>query len=84
MLILGAGPKPGFAELTYVGLVPAARGRGFGTLAVRAALRRATAAGNDWLTLSVDERNAPAVTMYRRLGFREFDVQHVFLWQPMA
>lgn len=84
VLILGAGPKPGFAELTYVGLVPAARGRGFGTLAVRAALRRATAAGNDWLTLSVDERNAPAVTMYRRLGFREFDVQHVFLWQPMA
>ncbi|MFO0849792.1 MAG: GNAT family N-acetyltransferase [Gemmataceae bacterium] len=70
--------------MTYVGLTPSARGRGFGTLAVRAALRRAMAAGNDWLTLSVDVRNAPAVRMYRRLGFREFDVQHVFLWQPPA
>jgi ribosomal protein S18 acetylase RimI-like enzyme len=82
VLILGAGPKPGVAELTYVGLAPGARGRGLGELAVRYALRQRLAAGDGWLTLSTDERNGPAVRLYGRLGFRRFDVQHVFIWSP--
>jgi ribosomal protein S18 acetylase RimI-like enzyme len=70
------------AELAYLGLVPAARGRGLGRPLVRFALGRAEAAAAEWVTLSADVRNDPALKLYRAHGFREYDRQHVYLWPP--
>lgn len=64
-------------ELTYLGLVPAARGRGWG----RQALRFALAAAGD-VVLNVDARNEPALRLYRAAGFREYDRREVFLFFP--
>jgi ribosomal protein S18 acetylase RimI-like enzyme len=66
-------------ELLYVGLVPEVRGRGLGTQLVNHALRRAREQGATRMTLTVDLRNAPALRMYERLGFEEFDRREVYL-----
>ena len=66
-------------EVTYLGVVPGARGAGVGGSLLRAAIGRgASARGSP--TLSVDERNGPALRLYSRHGFRTRQRQHVFLW----
>src|SRR5204862_5817249 len=66
-------------ELAYVGVVPERRRRGFGRDLTVKALAEANAAGAPELTLSVDGRNEPALSLYRQLGFEEFEVREVFL-----
>lgn len=68
-------------ELGYLGVVPPARGCGFGTTLLRFALRTAQELGASHLTLSVDTRNEPALALYRGHGFRSFQEQRVFLWR---
>lgn len=53
-----------------VGVAPAHRRRGLGTLVTAVATRAALAGGARLVWLSVDERNEPALSVYRRLGFR--------------
>ncbi|HMF13897.1 MAG TPA: GNAT family N-acetyltransferase [Gemmataceae bacterium] len=66
-------------ELAYVGVVPEARGRGIGRELVCRALAEARAAETTQLTLCVDSRNAPALTLYRSLRFERYDERAVFL-----
>ena len=73
----------GATEVTYLGVVPAARGAGVGGSLLRAAIRRGASARGP-LTLSVDERNGPALRLYSRHGFRTRQRQHVFLWTGPA
>ncbi len=68
-------------EVGYLGVVPAARGRGFGAVMVRFALRQIRDQGAAHVTLSVDTRNEPALGVYRRYGFRSYHEQRVFLWR---
>jgi len=68
-------------ELGYLGVVPAARGNGYGTMLLRFALHTARELGATHLTLSVDTRNEPALAVYRGHGFRSFQEQRVFLWR---
>jgi GNAT superfamily N-acetyltransferase len=67
-------------EVGYLGVVPVARGRGFGAVLVRFALRQLRDLGAAHVTLSVDSRNEPALAVYRRHGFRSYREQRVFLW----
>ena len=69
-VLLLAGPPAGAWVLTYLGVVPAARGRGVGRALTRFAVRRAAAAAAPGLTLNVDVRNAPALAAVRRRGVR--------------
>jgi ribosomal protein S18 acetylase RimI-like enzyme len=71
-------------DISYLGLVPEARGRGLGKELVRKALFEARAADALQLTLAVDERNWPARDLYQRMGFETFDSREVYLtiWQP--
>jgi mycothiol synthase len=59
------------AELVYLGLVPAARGRGFGELLMRLAVSQVTAMRCIKLTLAVDSGNTPAIRLYHRFGMQE-------------
>ena len=73
VVALDAGPA-GW-ELAYLGLIPSARGRGFGGELVRHAVGECDAP----LSLSVDARNEPALRLYRRHGFGEVGRREAFL-----
>lgn len=59
-------------EVSYLGLTPAARGRGLGRAALARALELARPHAAR-LELAVDARNLPAERLYRRAGFAPFD-----------
>ena len=62
--------RSGLAGLYGIGVAPAHRGRGLGTLMTVVATRAGLALGGRLVWLSVDESNGPATAMYERLGFR--------------
>jgi ribosomal protein S18 acetylase RimI-like enzyme len=66
-------------ELVYMGLAPAARGRGWGTDLVRFAQWQTKQAGREALLVSVDAANGPAVAAYSRCGFSEIDRREVWI-----
>lgn len=70
----------GTGHLRAVTVVPEARGRGVGHELSAALTRRALDAGSGVATLGVYVDNAPAVAMYRRLGFA---VVHTFASGPL-
>lgn len=57
-------------ELVYLGLVKSARGRGLGTLLLRHGLALVRGRHEHMMHLAVDEVNRPALTLYKREGFR--------------
>ena len=61
--------RDGLAGLYGIGVAPAHRGHGLGTLLTVVATRAGLALGCRLVWLSVDESNAPATAMYQRLGF---------------
>ncbi len=71
--------SPDSCELIYLGLIPSARGRGWGRLATGAALRLAKELGCNELTVATDTRNTPARRVYEQAGFVEFDRRRVLL-----
>lgn len=69
VVALAEGDEPTTAELFYLGLVPASRGQGYGAALLGFAIGAAAGRGAGRLVVSVDERNEPAVRLYRRAGF---------------
>ena len=61
----------GEAEVLTIAVHPAWQGRGVGRMLMDAALRDLYARRAEALFLEVDGGNAPALALYRRLGFRE-------------
>lgn len=66
-------------ELTYMGLIPQARGRGLGGQAVAAAQQTTRQRRCQQLVLAVDQRNQPAKRAYRSAGFSAWAQRTVFL-----
>jgi mycothiol synthase len=66
-------------DLVYLGVVPEARGRGWGRELIRQALVQARSARAGGLTVCVDARNKPARRLYDEMGFVEYDRRDVFL-----
>jgi ribosomal-protein-alanine N-acetyltransferase len=62
----------GEAEILSVAIKPGWRGRGFSRPLLDLHLRRLAGLGTRTVFLEVDEKNAPAVRLYRKAGF--FDV----------
>ena len=78
-LIVTDYPEHEACELVYVGLVPAARGRGLGVDVVRHALWLAAIAKRQRLVLAVDAANEPALKMYAAAGMQAWDRKSVFI-----
>ena len=57
------------AELVYLGLAPQVRGKGFGKVMTRHAMWLAARERLHFLSLAVDMKNTPALTLYDSLGF---------------
>ena len=79
VLMLAESPDTRDWEVSYVGVVPEARRRGFGRELMLRAFSKARAAGTPSLGLSVDGRNRPAWDLYLDLGFAPYDCREVFL-----
>jgi mycothiol synthase len=79
VLMLTAIPEWRGWDLSYLGVVPAARRKGFARNLAHKALWEARRAGQSKLTLSVDRRNLPARDLYESLGFVSYDRRDVYL-----
>jgi len=77
-LILTDHPGAEQWELVYMGVIPAARGNGFGRAMLQYAQWLTRQAGRPRLTLAVDKANAPARRMYEQQGFVPWDERSVY------
>ncbi|MGV3485655.1 MAG: GNAT family N-acetyltransferase [Planctomycetaceae bacterium] len=66
--VLGAA---GAVEISYMGLLPQSRGRGFGQQILDEAARIAASLQAPRMVLAVDRQNSPAIALYRRRGWVE-------------
>ena len=78
-LLMADYPEHGNCELTYMGLVPSARGSGWGLVVTRQAQWIARSLGRPRLVLAVDSANQPARDVYVTAGFRGWDRRHVYM-----
>jgi ribosomal protein S18 acetylase RimI-like enzyme len=78
-LLLAEHAAPKQWEVAYIGLIPGARGRGWGLAAVRHAQWLTRCAGVERLLLAVDAANAPAIAAYAAAGFTAWDRRSVML-----
>ena len=78
-LILADHPEQENWELVYMGLVPSARGNGWGSDITRHAQSLTRQAGRPRLVLAVDAANRPAMRMYLTLGFQAWDRRSAYL-----
>jgi mycothiol synthase len=71
-------------DLSYLGVVPEARRRGIGREITTHILHYAQSSHCPKMILGVDERNQPALQLYRELGFLYVDSREVYLyfWPP--
>jgi ribosomal protein S18 acetylase RimI-like enzyme len=74
-LLLADQPQADQLELVYMGLIPQARGRHWGTWLVRQAQWLTRKAGRRRLVVAVDLMNVPAVKLYRAEGFVQWDAK---------
>lgn len=72
-LILADHPEVDHLELVYLGLTPAARGKGLGLALTRQAMWVARQLKRQRVVLAVDAANAPAIRLYEAAGFFGFD-----------
>jgi len=80
VLLLNEVPPSDALELVYLGIAVPWRGRGLGKRLVRYALGQAVRCGRSRLILAVDERNEPALRLYRGLGFRTTGRKHAMIF----
>jgi mycothiol synthase len=80
-VLLADHPQHNSMELLYLGLIPGARGRGWGRLLARHAQGVAGKAGRQRLILAVDAANRPALQTYMAVGFRAWERRRLYVRQ---
>jgi ribosomal protein S18 acetylase RimI-like enzyme len=78
-LIIADHPRHSTRELIYMGLIPTARQKGFGTSIIRNALWLTGKAKRQRLVLAVDAENEPALRTYASAGFQAWDRKSVYI-----
>lgn len=72
------GSHPAIGEIYVVGVTPAAQGSGLGKALTLAGISYLQGLGLHAVMLYVDADNAPAVALYRRLGFSRWDMDVMY------
>ena len=72
------GAHPAIGEIYVVGITPEAQGSGLGKALTVAGIKHLQALGLHAVMLYVDADNAPAVALYRRLGFSRWDMDVMY------
>ena len=83
MLLLNPSSARETVELVYLGVSPRVRGRGLGRQLLRHALLLLAGGRERTVTLAVDNRNHPALSLYRSEGFRRV-LRRLALIRPAA
>lgn len=78
-IFLADHPDHGQSELMYMGLVPEARGRGWGIQITRYAQWKLRSEVRERMVLAVDDENWPAIDVYAATGFVEWDRRYVYV-----
>ena len=78
-LITARTPFRANLEVVYVGLVPAARGKGLGHLCMHRAIQRARDLALAGVTLAVDAANLPACHLYAGMGFSPYATKDIWI-----
>jgi mycothiol synthase len=78
-VILADHPRHETTELLYLGLVPAARGRGLGRQLARQSQWLARRLGRRRLVLAVDAANVPAVQTYAAVDFQTWQCRQLYV-----
>lgn len=81
-MLLSRCPENRSVELVYLGLSPELRGKGIARRLLDLGASRAAAPNYDEMTCAVDQRNSPALALYRRSGFSSF-AQRIALVRPL-
>lgn len=71
IILLAHIPERNSYEVVYMGILPAYRGKGYGSAVLRRGLEVAQDQVAVGLSLAVDARNTPARKLYQRFGFKE-------------
>ncbi len=74
-----ASPAVGSVEIVYMGLIPGARGKGYGKRLVQKAFDVARDIGADQVLLAVDRANDPAKSIYLRSGLKRMISETVWI-----
>jgi mycothiol synthase len=77
-LLLTDHPAYANLELVYMGVIPEARGEGYGRHIARFARWQARQLGRARLVVAVDAANGPALRMYTAEGYRIWDRRRVY------
>jgi ribosomal protein S18 acetylase RimI-like enzyme len=68
--VQGIREQPDVGSIQNLGIAPAHRGKGLGSVLISRALQGFNAAGIQFVTLEVTAQNYGAVRLYHRMGFR--------------
>ncbi|CAN5754101.1 hypothetical protein BH11PLA1_BH11PLA1_08160 [soil metagenome] len=71
-VLMTSCPEQASVELVYLGLAPAARGRGLAKLLLHTAINALAGRPEKSLACAVDEANTPALNLYQGCGFKSF------------
>ena len=77
--LLSYMPANRSVELVYIGIGPTARGLGLGKSVLEHAINQLGAINSKEITCAVDDRNTPAINIYKSLGFKPFDARLGFV-----
>lgn len=75
-------PSDGWSRITYMGVVPEARGRGLGTWVHRRGFRMLRDQGGKLYHGGTAAANAPMLRLFRAHGCKEADRMFEFEWRP--
>lgn len=78
-ILFGESPLRPSAELVYMGVHPAYRGRGVGQRVLAFGINAMHQSGIRGITLAVDARNAPALRLYESAGFRRTHIRRAMV-----
>lgn len=77
-LLMADHPEHGSGELVYMGIIPSARGHGWGREITQHAKWLTAVQNRPRLVLAVDAENQPAIDMYTSVGFRAWEKRTVY------
>ena len=73
---------PDFAEIMRIAVLPESRGKGYADGIMRSVTDRARECKKDKILLEVRESNSPAISLYKKFGFKDDGIRKNYYKNP--